>query len=216
MHVLFEDNHLLVVNKPAGLLTQPNDTDDPSLEELAKKWIKEKHQKPGNVFLMAVHRIDKPVSGIVVFAKTSKALSRLNAFMRDKKYTKIYHAIVEGVPKVREATLEHYLIHDEYKATVSHAKNPLAKLARLHYITLHTAPQSSLLEIELETGRYHQIRVQLATAGHPIQGDKKYGGRREPLSAGVIALHHHLLEFPHPVKEERVKVKAPYPAYWKF
>lgn len=198
MDIIYEDNHLLVVNKPAGLLTQPSGTDQDSLEQQAKQYIKEQYQKPGNVFLEAVHRLDKPVSGLVVFARTSKALSRLQAAMRAKKYTKIYTALVEGEIKNAEGVLEHYLIHDDFKATVAAKGNPEAKLARLHYKVLKFDKGNSLLEIELDTGRYHQIRAQLATIGHPIVGDAKYGSKKQ-FFADTIALHHKSIAFPHPV-----------------
>jgi 23S rRNA pseudouridine1911/1915/1917 synthase len=198
--VIYEDNHLLVVNKPAGILTQPSGTDQPSLEALAKAYIKEKYQKPGNVFLEAVHRIDKPVSGIVVFAKTSKALSRLNESMRSKNVRKIYWARLDSQPNPPAATLEHHLIHDDYRAQVS----PLGKLARLHYRTLPTG----IVEIELETGRYHQIRVQMAEIGCPIMGDAKYGSVKKCGRDG-IALHHRLLELKHPTTGEMLFLEAP-------
>lgn len=196
IEIIFEDNHLLVVNKPAGLLTQPSGTEQDSLEAQAKAYIKEKYQKPGNVFLEAVHRLDKPVSGIVVFAKTSKALSRLNESLRSKQAKKIYHAWVEGIPKQKEATLEHYLVHDDFIATIVSKEHPEAKLARLSYKLLESKENSSLLEITLETGRYHQIRAQLAAIGHPIVGDAKYGSKT---NRPEIALTHVQLEIVHPV-----------------
>ncbi len=200
--VIYEDNHLLVVNKPAGILTQPSGTDQPNLEALAKAYIKEKYQKPGNVFLEAVHRIDKPVSGIVVFAKTSKALSRLNESMRSKTVRKVYWARLDSQPNPSEATLEHYLVHDEYRAQVS----PSGKLARLHYQTL----PNGTVEIELETGRYHQIRVQMAEIGCPIVGDAKYGSVKKFKGDG-IALHHRLLQIQHPTTDETLLLEAPAP-----
>ncbi len=202
--IVFEDNHLLVLNKPAGLLTQPSGTDQDSLEMQAKAYIKEKYQKPGNVFLEAVHRLDKPVSGIVVFAKTSKALSRLNESLRNKQAKKIYHAWVEGIPKQKEGTLENYLVHDDFIASVATKNNPQAKLARLSYKVLETQGDETLLEIILETGRYHQIRVQLSTIGHPILGDTKYGSKK---SHPEIALSHVRLEIEHPVTHEKLLLK---------
>lgn len=199
--ILFEDNHLLVLNKPAGLLTQPSGTDQDSLEAYAKAYLKEKYQKPGNVFLEAVHRLDKPVGGIVVFAKTSKALSRLNATLRSKQVKKIYHASVEGVPKRQEAVLEHYLVHDDFIATVVSKDHRDAKLARLSYKILETKGNESRLEIHLETGRYHQIRAQLSAIGHPIVGDAKYGSK---INRPEIALKHVRLEIEHPVTHEQV------------
>lgn len=196
--VLFEDNHLLVVNKPSGLPTQSSDVHEVSLEILAKSWLKEKYQKPGNVFLGVVHRLDLPVSGIVLFAKTSKALSRLNALIREKQSKKIYTALVEGKTPAEEGTLEHYLKHEEYFASVSNSKDPQAKLARLHYKVVRSYRSFSLLEIVLETGRYHQIRAQFAAVGCPIVGDLKYGSRHKSPN-GLIALHHSHLEIVHPV-----------------
>jgi 23S rRNA pseudouridine1911/1915/1917 synthase len=201
IEILFEDNHLLVVNKPAGLLTQPSGTDQDSLEAQAKAYLKEKYNKPGNVFLEAVHRLDKPVSGIVIFAKTSKALSRLNESLRSKQAKKIYRAWVEGIPKQKEATLEHYLQHGDFVASVVSKEHPEAKLARLSYKMLESKENSSLLEITLETGRYHQIRAQLAAIGHPILGDTKYGSKT---TAQEIALTHVRLEIEHPVTKEKM------------
>ena len=215
MDVIYEDNHLLVVNKPAGILTQPSGTDQDSLEAQAKLYIKEKYQKPGNVFLGAVHRIDKPVSGLIIFARTSKALSRLQAAMREKKYTKIYQALVEGKLTPSEGTLEHYLIHDDYRATVATEKHSLAKFSRLHYKTLKIEKGISLLEIELDTGRYHQIRVQFADSGHPIIGDLKYGSKKSLSASNAIEIHHQSITFLHPVTGVEMVLKAPLPTYFK-
>jgi 23S rRNA pseudouridine1911/1915/1917 synthase len=209
--ILYEDNHLLVVNKPAGILTQPSGTQQKNLEESCKAWIKETYHKPGNVFLEAVHRLDKPVSGIVVFARTSKALSRLNAFMRDQKFNKIYCAVIGGVMKPSEGVLEHYLVHDEYQSVVAAPHTPQAKLCRLSYRLLKHNDQHSLVEIILETGRYHQIRAQLAAAGYSIVGDVKYKNS-EAYTPDAIALHHSALTFPHPTLEKSVEVQAPLPA----
>lgn len=214
MDVIFEDNHLFVVNKPAGLLTQPSGTAAKNLEDQAKKWLKDKYRKPGNVFLEAVHRLDKPVSGIVVFAKTSKALSRINAFMRNKALKKVYYALVEGVLDRSEGFLEHYLTHDDFQARVATENTPGAKLARLSYMVLRKDASQSLLEIELDTGRYHQIRAQLSAIGHPIIGDVKYGSKsRISGLEEVIALHHKYLEMPHPITQEIMLFKAKNPEY---
>lgn len=187
-YILFEDNHLLAVYKPAGWLTQPTPQEADSLETWAKAWIKTTHQKPGNVFLHAVHRLDRPVEGIVLFAKTSKALSRLNASLREKGWEKIYFAEVEGkLPHVK-GVLEHTLLHGEHEAV----EDPKGKLCRLYYQQVGKG-----YEITLETGRYHQIRAQLSLSGAPIQGDVKYGAK--PLPGGKIALSHIRLTFPHPV-----------------
>ena len=193
---LYEDNHLLIVNKPAGLLTQPSGTEQDSLEARWKKWIKEKYHKPGNVFLEAIHRLDKPVSGIVVFAKTSKALSRLNQAERKKVYT----ALLEKEPMEREETLKHHLVHDDFHARV----DPSGKLAVLHYKMIG----ERRVEIELETGRYHQIRAQFAAIGCPIVGDKRYGSSTA-VAGGGIMLHHSGVELQHPITGERVRVVSP-------
>jgi 23S rRNA pseudouridine1911/1915/1917 synthase len=214
VEVIYEDNHLLVVNKPAGILTQPSGTDQISLEQMAKNWLKEKYSKPGNVFLEAVHRLDKPVSGIVVFGKTSKALSRLNAFIRLKDTKKIYIAGVEGIPKEKKGLLENYLIHDEFCAQIVSSTHPQGKLARLSFQIMETKENSSLLEIELETGRYHQIRVQLAGIGCPIWGDKRYGSHRN-FNVDTIALHHASLWLPHPITHEILILTAPLPIAFK-
>lgn len=212
--ILFEDNHLLIVNKPAGMLTQPSGTNQENLEDLCKQWIKQTYQKPGNVFLEAAHRLDKPVSGIVIFAKTSKALSRLNASMRAKDFQKIYCAVVEGSMALSEGTLEHYLLHDDYQSQVVKANTPQAKLCRLHYKLLNHQHNVSLIEIVLETGRYHQIRAQLSAAGHPIVGDIKYKSHT-PYFPNAIALHHSKLQFPHPTKNERVTIVSPLPTHFQ-
>lgn len=210
MQILYEDNHVLVLNKPAGLLTQPSGTEQDSLETQAKEWIKITYKKPGNVFLEAVHRLDKPVSGIVVFGRTSKALSRLNESIRDKKTIKGYYAIVEGQLSALEGTLEHYMIHQDFYAEIVNAKHPQAKLARLSYKVIKTYKDLSLVEIHLETGRYHQIRLQFSSIGCAIFGDKKYGSTKSFLYDG-IALHHYKLSFPHPVKNEIINIEVPLP-----
>lgn len=207
---IFEDNHLLVLNKPAGILTQPSGTEQISLETMAKEWIKTTYHKPGNVFLEAVHRLDKPVSGVVVFGKTSKALSRLNASVRDKKTKKIYVAWVEGVVEKDTATLEHFLVHRDFHAEVVDAKHPEGKLARLRYTILERKEERTLLEIDLETGRYHQIRLQLSAIGHPIIGDHKYGSRTS-YAPDAIALHHSALQIPHPITQAIMTFEAPLP-----
>lgn len=207
LDIIYQDNHQLVVNKPAGLLTQPSGTENDSLEENAKLWIKQVYNKPGNVFLHAVHRLDKPVSGIVLFARTSKALSRLQESMRQKQSIKQYVALVEGKFAEKEGVLQHNLVHDEHKARLAHSGEE-SKIARLHYRLKEEVNDLSLLEITLETGRYHQIRVQLSAAGHPIVGDSKYGSRF-PYMPGAIALHHHRLQIPHPITGEMQVFNSP-------
>ncbi|MCE5318611.1 MAG: RluA family pseudouridine synthase [Parachlamydia sp.] len=213
IQILYEDNHLLAVNKPAGLLTQPSGTSQDSLEAFYKTWIKEKYQKPGNVFLEAAHRLDKPVSGIVLFARTSKALSRLHASLREKKAVKIYLALVDKLPSRPEGVLEHYLAHDSHHTRlVVGPSAPGAQLARLHYKFLGPRGNGYLLEIHLETGRYHQIRAQLAAAGFPIRGDERYGSHRH-LAENQIALHNQRLEIDHPVTHVKLILEAPIPAW---
>ena len=210
LDVIYEDNHLLVVNKPAGLLTQPTDSSEESLEVQAKAWIKAKYQKPGNVFLGVVHRLDKPVSGIVVFAKTSKALSRLNESMRSKELQKTYLALVENGPKNEQGSLEDYLRHDDHRAHVCPQHHQDAKIARLHYKVLKRKAHISLLEIILETGRYHQIRCQCSAAGFPIVNDTKYGAKPAAnFTPGEIALHHSRLSLKHPVTSSMLSLEAP-------
>ena len=240
---------MLAVNKPAGLLTQPSGTDKDSLENRSKVWIKETKSKPGNVFLHAVHRLDQVVSGIVLFACTDKALSRLNADMRAHKFTKIYHTIVSGAPPQNEGSLRHFLTHDDYCATVTDEGDSEAKECLLDYRIISPAEDSgptgtelivgrvtspgafftpgevtrptigkksgdfTLLEIQLHTGRYHQIRAQLAAIGCPILGDEKYGSKVK-LPDGAIALHHARLTVIHPVSKAEIVIKAPYPGHW--
>lgn len=204
---LFEDNHLLVLNKPAGLLTQPSGTEKASLEQQAKEWLKSIYHKPGHVFLEAIHRLDKPVSGVVVFGKTSKALARLNASMRAKQMRKLYCAWVEGCVDQEEGQLEHFLLHDDFHAKVVDKDHPQGKKACLTYRVLQRKKCYTLLEVELATGRYHQIRLQLAALGHPILGDYKYGGKHE-YDPGTIALHHRSLQLPHPISHTWLTFEA--------
>lgn len=200
-HIIFEDNHILLVNKPAGIATQPCPTSDESLEKLCKNWIKIRDQKPGNVFLQPIHRIDKPVSGLVLFAKTSKALSRLNESMRARQMQKVYLARVEGLVLPTEGRLVHYMTHGDHYAHIVSEGSPLAKRAVLNYCLKQQDKDSALLEIHLETGRYHQIRAQMAAIGHPILGDLKYGSKRT-MPKGTIDLCHQRFSFPHPITKE--------------
>lgn len=208
MKVLFSDNHLLAIDKPAGLLTQSSGTSQANLEDMAKEWLKAETGKPGNVFLVPVHRIDKSVSGIVLFARTSKAVTRLNESIAKRRTQKIYVALVEGRPPSSEGIIEDYLIHDDYRARRVDRTEPGAKYARLAYKLLKTEGDCSLLEIELDTGRYHQIRVQLAGIGCPIVGDTKYGSRL-PWKQGAIALHHTRFVFPHPISKRNCEINSP-------
>ena len=210
MHLLFEDNHLFVLNKPTGLLTQPSGTSQASLECLGKSWIKERDGKPGNVFLCAIHRLDKPASGIVVLAKTSKALSRLNASMRLRQIKKTYWTWVEGSPTENEALLEHTLLHTDFHAILISPNDPRGKTARLTYRVLIRDRGRTLLEVELETGRYHQIRLQLSAIGHPICGDRQYGSIQSYVPE-AIALHHRHLQLLHPISQKPMSFQAPPP-----
>ena len=211
--ILFSDNHLLAVSKPGGLLTQPSGTTEDSVEAQAREWVKREFNKPGAVFLEAVHRIDREVSGVVLFARTSKALSRLNEQIRDRKTRKIYHALIEQALPKKAGTLTHWLIHGDHRALVGCETDPDAKQAVLHYRVLGTAWKMWLIEIQLETGRYHQIRAQLAAEGCPIAGDAKYGAKSR-FAENTIALHHRQLEIVHPVKHTVIVITAPYPAAW--
>lgn len=210
MEVVYEDNHLIIVNKAVGEIVQGDKTGDTPLSEIVKQYIKEKYDKPGNVFCGVTHRIDRPVEGLVVFARTSKALERMNKLFRDGEVHKTYHAIVEGHPEKHEALLEHYLVSDGRinKTLVSDAGNKDAKLSRLRYKVLENFDRYTLLEIELLTGRKHQIRAQLAAVGHPIKGDLKYGAKRSNPNGG-ISLQSHRIQFTHPVSKQPIDIKLP-------
>lgn len=197
-NIIFEDNHLLVLNKKAGLLTQEDSTGQESLEQIGKEWIKQRDQKKGNVFLHAIHRLDKPVSGLVLFAKTSKALSRLNEQLRNDKTEKIYLAYVEGTDLPDEGELTHYLIHADHRAELTQKSDPKGKKACLSFSVLTRGSRTSLVKIKLITGRYHQIRLQFSAMQHPIVGDKKYGSTINYLD-NAIALHHTSFSIFHPI-----------------
>jgi len=216
--VLFADNHLLAVNKPAGLLTQDSGTGLRNMEDWAREWVRVDKNKEGNVFLNAVHRIDKAVSGAVLFARTSKALSRLNEDIRNRNCKKIYRAWVEGLPEPPTAELIHWLTHEHHRAEVCTEGTKGAQRAVLRYRTLKQTGPLTLLEVDLETGRYHQIRAQLASIGCPIGGDEKYGAKQTS-KQGDIALHHARLDITHPTTREPVTIKAPYPQtseWWRL
>ena len=205
LKILFEDNHLLVVVKPQGIAVQKNDaasTDD--FQSVLKDYLKKKYNKPGNVFLGIVHRLDQPVGGVMVFAKTSKAASRLSEQIRQNVWKKRYLAVVDGVPEQKNGVLEDYLVKNEAtnEVYVSKKSNPKAKFARLSYETLKAAGNRSLLEISLETGRSHQIRVQLSSRGFPIVNDHKYN--KNAKIGSNIALWAYSLEIEHPVTKEKL------------
>lgn len=210
--ILYEDNHLLIVNKRVSDIVQGDITGDASLDALLKEFIKVRDSKPGEVFLGIPHRLDRPVSGAVVFAKTSKALSRMSALFREKEIEKIYHAIVEKCPKPEAGSLEHYLTRNtrQNKSYIHNQEVKGSKHALLHYKKLASSDRYHLLEVTLETGRHHQIRAQLAGIGSVIRGDRKYGAKRSNKNGG-ISLHARKISFIHPVKKERVEVVAPYP-----
>ena len=210
--ILYEDNHLLIVNKRVSQMVQGDKTGDASLDRLLKDFIKERDKKPGEVFLGIPHRLDRPVSGAVVFAKTSKALSRMAQLFKEKKVEKIYHAIVEKCPRPESGTLEHYLTRNtrQNKSYVHDHQVKDSKHALLHYRKVASSDRYHLLEVELETGRHHQIRAQLAAIGSIIKGDRKYGARRSNPNGG-ISLHARRISFVHPVKKEAIEVVAPYP-----
>ena len=203
-NVVYCDNHILVVNKPAGMSTQEHRKGEENLEALAKEWVKNRYSKPGAVFLHPVHRLDKVVSGLVLFARTSKALSRLQKMMREKKIEKRYVALVEGIPKEKEKNLFNFIEHGHLRAKIGEK----GKEAELHYRTFKTLRDKALLEVTLITGRYHQIRAQLAFMGHPIIGDEKYGSR-VPFKKGGIALCHTEMSLMHPVTEEFLTFHLP-------
>lgn len=211
--ILYEDNHLLIVNKHCGDLVQPDPSGESALEDQIKAFIKSRDAKPGAVFLGVVHRIDRPVSGAVLFAKTSKALTRLNEMIRGGRIRKTYWALTEQTPDPVEGELCHYILRDgkTNRSRAYDAPKGDAKQARLRYRTLAASDRYTLVEVELLTGRHHQIRAQLAKVGCPIRGDLKYGARRS-LPGGGISLHSRGVEFEHPVRRETVAVTAPVPA----
>ena len=213
--IIYIDNHLIAVTKPAGLLTQPDRNTDESLIDQTRQWIKEKYNKPNNIFLGLVHRLDRNVSGVVLFARTSKAASRLSIQFREGTPKKHYRAIVLGKLKEKHTTLVHYLRKEKsLRATVFPRETPTAKRSELSYEVINSLEKKSLLEVSLSTGRFHQIRAQMAFIGHPILGDVKYGAP-EPLPNQEIALYAHKLVFSHPVSNEEITLTAPEPKTWE-
>ena len=213
MTVLYEDNHIIIVNKQAGEIVQGDKTGDAPLSDIVKDWLKEKHNKPGNVYLGVVHRLDRPVSGVVLFAKTSKALPRLNKmFAEHDKVSKTYWAIVQNRPPQEEGTLTHWLTRQEKNNTARayDREVPGSKKAILDYRLIASGDRYHLLEVSLHTGRHHQIRCQLAKMGCPIKGDLKYGAPRSNPD-GSISLHARNLTLEHPVSHETISVTAPVP-----
>lgn len=215
LEILYSDNHLLAVNKPVGIATQVSDNNPESLEEYARMWVKQEFNKPGNVFLHTVHRLDKPVSGVVLFAKTEKALKRLNESLREKNAEKIYLAVVKGKLAAEYGKLIHHHSHGNFKAKITPNPHKDSKIAILNYERAGKIKEFSLLRIKLETGRYHQIRAQLAYAGCPIIGDSKYGSTVK-CANDEIALHHRSLTFIHPTLKEKVRVTANIPNFYPW
>lgn len=218
MEVVYEDNHIIVVNKASSEIVQGDKTGDKPLSETVKEYLKQKYAKPGNVFLGVVHRLDRPVSGLVVFARTSKALSRLNEMFRTKDVHKTYWAIVKERPPKDEGELVHWLVRNE-KQNKSYAYDrevPDSKQAILDYRVIGASERYFLLEVDLKTGRHHQIRCQLAKMGSPIKGDLKYGAQRSNPD-GSICLHARRIRFVHPVSKVEILLEAPVPdtALWK-
>lgn len=212
MQVLYEDNHIIIVYKEAGEIVQGDKSGDEPLSETVRRWIKEKYQKPGNVFLGIVHRLDRPVSGLVIFAKTSKALARLNNMFRNGEVHKTYWAIVMRPPFEPEATLTDWLVRNE-RQNKSYAYNhqvPTSKKSILHYKIINRSDRYTLLEINLMTGRHHQIRCQLSNMDCPIKGDLKYGAPRSNPD-GSISLLSYRVEFVHPVSKENIRIESPLP-----
>jgi 23S rRNA pseudouridine1911/1915/1917 synthase len=212
MEVVYEDNHIIIVNKRSGEIVQGDKTGDCPLSDIVKDYIKEKYQKPGSVFLGVVHRLDRPVSGLVVFARTSKALIRLNKMFAEGEVHKTYWAIVKNTPRDYEGTLTHWLVRNE-KQNKSYAydhERPHAKKSILRYKVIGHSDNYYLLEVQLMTGRHHQIRCQLATMGCPIKGDLKYGAPRSNPDGSISLLSRHV-EFVHPVSKEVIVAEAPLP-----
>lgn len=213
MTVLYEDNHIITVNKTCNEIVQGDKTGDTPLSEIVKAYIKDKYNKPGEVFLGVPHRLDRPTSGVVLFARTSKALTRLNEmFKSHEKIQKTYWAIVQNAPKQPQARLENWLVRNEKqnKSYVAKPGTKDAKLAVLTYSTIATSDNYTLLEIQLETGRHHQIRCQLAAIGCHIKGDLKYGAKRSNPDGG-ISLHARKIAFIHPVSKQEICITAPVP-----
>lgn len=212
LQVLYEDNHLIAINKRPGDIVQGDKTGDLPLSEVVKQYIKEKYNKPGNVYLGVAHRLDRPTSGIVVFAKTSKALPRLNKIFAEKEAKKTYWAIVKNLPEKQEDTLTHWMKRNpKQNKSYAHKKEvPDSKKAILDYRIIKKLDNYYVLEVDLKTGRHHQIRAQLTAIGSPIKGDLKYGFDRSNKD-GSIHLHARRLSFIHPVKKEMLELTAPTP-----
>jgi 23S rRNA pseudouridine1911/1915/1917 synthase len=207
MQIIFSDNHVLVVVKPAGLSTQPHYPIKDNLTDLAKAWVKKEYKKPGKVYLECIHRLDKPVGGLVLFARTSKALTRLQQSMREKQMNKTYFAWVETSENLKALKqLEHTLTHVNHRAKIVKPNHIQGKLAQLEYSIIAEKGDFSLVKIKLHTGRYHQIRAQFSAIGSPVVGDVRYGSKKH-LPKQKIALHHACMSFPHPVTKKIITCK---------
>ena len=219
LEILYEDNHVIAVNKKSSDIVQGDKTGDITLPDRIKEYLKEKYQKPGNVFCGVIHRLDRPTSGVVLFAKTSKGLERLNKQFRDKETNKVYWAVTENEPSTKNGTLINYLKKNEgqNKSYVHSTEVPGSKKAVLNYKVIASSDNYFLLEIQLETGRHHQIRAQLSSIGCPIKGDVKYGAKR-PNKDLSISLHARELTFMHPTTKEQISITAPVPEdpLWKY
>ena len=213
--VIYIDNHIIAVIKPTGLLTQTDRNSDDSLIDQTRQWIKKKYNKPNNIFLGLVHRLDRNVSGVILFARTSKAASRLSKQFRERTIKKIYRAIVVGkVKKVRAKLVHHIRKGKSLKATVFPRETPTAKRSELSYEVIDLLGGNTLVEVTLSTGRFHQIRAQMAFIGHPVLGDVKYGAP-EALLNQEITLYAHKLVFNHPISNEEIQLTAPEPKTWE-
>jgi len=216
LEVLYTDSHLLAVNKPAGVPVQADLTGDPALLDIAKAWLKKEYNKPGNVYLGLLHRLDRPVAGVVLFARTSKAAARLSKQFRERVPKKMYRVVVQGCPNPGKGELTHYLRKEKTrKATVFTRETEGAKQADLLYEVIEHLDNSSVLEVTLKTGRFHQIRAQLAFVGHPVLGDKKYGAAKA-LPQKQIALYASSLTVRHPINKKEMAFTSPPPEGWPF
>jgi 23S rRNA pseudouridine1911/1915/1917 synthase len=211
--ILYEDNHLLGVYKPAGMLVQGDRTGDLSRLDWAKAWIKTKYGKPGRVFVGLVHRLDRPVPGVVLFARTSKSAARLSAQFREHRIMKMYWAVVHGHIQPPQGTSRVYMGKEGRTAVMTSSDDPKGKYAELSYRTIETVRDASLMQITLKTGRHHQIRAQLAAMGHPILGDRKYGSR---ITTPMIGLLSKALTFRHPTKPMDITIESPLPTRWPW
>ena len=219
VNILYEDNHLIIINKKCGEIVQADPSGDAPLEQTVKEYLKEKYDKSGEVFLGVVHRVDRPVSGIVMFARTSKAQLRINRMFQEKLIRKTYWAVVKDLPPDEAGTLTHYIVRNKKvkRSYASIEERNGSKKAVLHYRHITSSDRYHLLEIDLETGRHHQIRCQLSAIGCPIRGDLKYGYPRSNPNGG-ISLHARQIQFKHPVKDEDINLIAPLPddPFWIF